>query len=374
MTAFAFLSLMCALFPAIFFCWNLVLYRAPRPARKIPLSPISVLIPARNEEHAIVAAVESVLASEGVDLEVIVLDDSSTDQTAARVRRIADRDPRVRLETAPALPAGWNGKQHACYVLSSLAQNDVLCFLDADVRLAPRALAAMSSFLIQSHTELVSGFPRQLTETPLEWLLLPLIHFILLGFLPIARLRRSTAPSLAAGCGQFFLLRRAAYKRSGTHAAIRATMHDGILLPRLFRQHGFRTDLADLTGLAECRMYRNAGEVWQGLAKNATEGLAAPARIVPFTLFLLLGQVLPALIFAAGLATHNRKAAWLALLALAASLLPRLLGILRFRQRLSGALLHPVGMLVLLALQWYALGRKLLGYRTSWKQRAYTTG
>lgn len=374
MIAFAFLSLLCAVFPAFFFCWNLALYRAPRPARKLSLSPISVLIPARNEEDSILAAVESVLASEGVELEVIVLDDSSTDQTAERVRQIAELDPRVRLETAPSLPAGWNGKQHACHVLASLAKHDVLCFIDADVRLAPHALASMSSFLVQSRAELVSGFPRQLTESPMEWLLLPLIHFILLGFLPIARLRRSPAPSLAAGCGQFFLLRRAAYRRSGTHAAIRTTMHDGILLPRLFRQHGFRTDLADLTGLAECRMYRNTVEVWQGLAKNATEGLAAPARIVPFTLFLLLGQVLPVLIFTIALAEHNHKATALALLAFASSLVPRLLGVLRFRQRLSGALLHPLGMSLLLALQWYALGRKLLGYQTSWKQRAYTTG
>ena len=309
-----------------------------------------------------------------LELDLIVLDDSSTDQTAERVRQIAARDPRVRLETAPPLPAGWNGKQHACHVLASLARHDVLCFLDADVRLAPAALASMSSFLIESNSELVSGFPRQITETPLEWLLLPLIHFVLLGFLPIARLRRSLAPSLAAGCGQFFLLRRTAYRRSGTHAAIRSTMHDGILLPRLFRQHGFRTDLADLTGLAECRMYRNAREVWQGLAKNATEGLGAPARIVPFTLFLLLGQVLPLPILALSLANRNPTATGLALVAFAASLLPRALGILRFRQRLFGALLHPVGMLMLLALQWYALGRKVLGYQTSWKQRAYTTG
>ncbi len=374
MTAIAFLSLLCALFPAIFFCWNLVLYRAPRPDRNIAVPPVSVLIPARNEEQSIVAAVESVLASEGLEFEVIVLDDSSTDGTAEQVRQLAQRDQRVRLETAPPLPAGWNGKQHACYVLASLARHEVLCFLDADVRLAPQALAAMSSFLIQSKSELVSGFPRQLTETPLEWLLLPLIHFILLGFLPIARMRRSNVPSLAAGCGQFFLLRRTAYRRSGTHAAIRTTMHDGILLPRLFRQHGFHTDLADLTGLAQCRMYRSAGEVWHGLAKNATEGLASPARIVPFTIFLLLGQVLPILIVAFALTEHNHTASLLALLAFVASLLPRLLGMRRFRQRLSGALLHPAGMLVLLALQWYAFGRKLLGYQTSWKQRAYTTG
>ncbi len=77
---------------------------------------------------------------------------------------------------------------------------------------------------------------------------------------------------------------------------IRTTMHDGLLLPQLFRRHGLRTDIADLTHLATCRMYHNASEVWQGLSKNATEGMAAPARILPFTLLLFCGQVLPLLL------------------------------------------------------------------------------
>ena len=74
---------------------------------------------------------------------------------------------------------------------------------------------------------------------------------------------------------------------------IKTTMHDGLLLPRLFRQCGYRTDLTDLTDLATCRMYRNARQVWQGLAKNATEGLAAPVRILPISLLLFLGQIVP---------------------------------------------------------------------------------
>jgi hypothetical protein len=83
------------------------------------------------------------------------------------------------------------------------------------------------------------------------------------------------------------MVRREAYRKTGGHAQIRTTMHDGLLLPQLFRRHGLRTDIADLTHLATCRMYHNASEVWQGLAKNATEGMAAPARILPFTFLLL---------------------------------------------------------------------------------------
>jgi glycosyltransferase involved in cell wall biosynthesis len=352
------------------------LYREPPSARKT--GPVSVLIPARNEERSIAAAVESVLHSRGLEFEVVVLDDASCDRTAAIVAAMATRDPRVRVESAPALPPGWNGKQHACQALAALAQYETLCFLDADVRLHPDALARMATFLARSSSDLVSGFPWQETETFLEWLLLPLIHFVLLAYLPIAGMRLfPRVPGFAAGCGQFLMVRREAYASSGGHAAIRATMHDGLLLPQLLRKRGFRTDIADITDLASCRMYRNASEVWNGLAKNATEGLAAPSRIAVFTVLLFFGQMIPLLLAAAVVLSPSladlRMKGWI-FAALAASLLPRMVAAARFRQRWSSALLHPMGIAVLLALQWYALARKIAGQPAVWKQRAYDVG
>jgi hypothetical protein len=358
----------CALGPAVLFCVNLGRYRVPAWPQA-PGGKLSVLIPARDEVGGIGAAVGSVLASRGVELEVVVMDDGSTDGTAGVVEAMALRDGRVRLERAPPLPAGWNGKQHACWALAGVARNEVMCFVDADVRLEPEALARMVGFL--GGNGLVSGFPREETGTWLEWMLLPLIHFVLLGFLPLGRMRAGTDPAFAAGCGQILLVRREDYFACGGHAAIRATMHDGLLLPRAFRAAGFRTDLADLTGLASCRMYRSASEVWKGLAKNATEGIADPRRIGPITLVLLLGQVVPfGLVFFVGSA-----ALWVqvcVLVAMVAAWTPRVLGIGRFRQDWRGAMLHPFGILLLLAVQWYALGRKLMGGTVSWKERAYT--
>jgi hypothetical protein len=290
----------------------------------------------------------------------------------------------VRLESSPALPGGWNGKQHACHALARMAHFDILCFLDADVRLAPDALVRMSAFLMHSGSDLVSGFPRQETETPLEWLLLPLIHFVLLSYLPLAGMRASSAPGFAAGCGQFLMLRRDAYRKTGGHAQIRATMHDGLLLPQLFRRHGLRTDIADLTHLATCRMYHNASEVWQGLAKNATEGMASPARVLPFTFLLFCGQILP-LVLAVPLLFHGTPGQVapgmysnlersLLLAALAASFVPRLLSVWKYRQPLVSACLHPLGVAVLLTIQWYALLRKIAGQQVTWKERAYRVG
>jgi glycosyltransferase involved in cell wall biosynthesis len=367
----------CSLMPGALFLWNAILYRKPGNAGARHRGPVSVLIPARNEERSIAAAVESVLASRGIELEVVVLDDSSTDRTAAIVAAIAAMDPRVRIEAAPPLPAGWNGKQHACFVLASFARFDTLTFLDADVRLQSEALLRMTAFLDASRSDLVSGFPHQETVTFLEWLLLPLIHFILLAYLPIAGMRLFRSPGFAAGCGQFLMVRREAYWSSGGHASIRATMHDGLLLPQLLRRHGYRTDIADLTDLASCRMYRSAAEVWKGLAKNATEGLAAPARILPFSFLLFFGQIAPLLLAAALLVVPALATRWIVFwvaASVAASFLPRLVAVARFRQKAVGAWLHPIGIAVLLALQWYAFGRKLAGQPATWKQRAYTAG
>jgi hypothetical protein len=235
----------------------------------------------------------------------------------------------------------------------------------------------MTTFLSGSGSDLVSGFPRQETETPLECLLLPLIHFVLLSYLPLAGMRALPAPGFAAGCGQFLMVRRDAYRKSGGHAEIRTTMHDGLLLPQLFRRSGLRTDIADLTHLATCRMYHNASEVWRGLAKNATEGMAAPARILPFTFLLFCGQILPLLLAISVViapASYSHGARSLILAALAASFIPRLLSVWKYRQSLFSALLHPLGVSVLLLLQWYALLRKLAGQQVTWKERAYRLG
>jgi hypothetical protein len=373
------LAFVCATVPALLWIWKMLLYREPDAdtcsleGGCVHPGTISVLIPARNEEGVIADSIASILASRAVEFEIIVLDDGSTDRTAEIVLGLAAQDSRVRLASAPPLPSGWNGKQHACYTLAGIAQSNILCFLDADVRLAPAALAAMSAFLMRSGSDLVSGFPRQETETVLEGLLLPLIHFVLLSYLPLAGMRTSPAPGFAAGCGQFLMVHREAYRKSGGHAQIRTTMHDGLMLPNLFRRHGLRTDIADLTHLATCRMYHNASEVWRGLAKNATEGMAAPARILPFTVLLLCGQILPVLLVLSPVPYSHTARAFL-LAALAASFLPRLYSVWKYRQPLLSACLHPIGVALLLTLQWYALIRKLAGQQVTWKERAYHMG
>lgn len=358
------------------FLRNLFLYAPPpMPGLQDSERAVSILIPARNEESCIRAAVMAALESTGVSVEVIVLDDHSDDKTGEIVRSLHALDDRVRLEVAPALPAGWCGKQFACSVLSGMASHDVLCFVDSDVRLRPDGLARMVAFLEKSKASLVSGFPHQELGSFFEKLLLPLMHFLLLGFLPIDSMRKFRAPSLGAGCGQIFVAEKTAYLRAGGHGAIRASRHDGIKLPKAFRQIGLHTDLCDATDVADCRMYQNASEVFSGLLKNANEGIAAPIRIFVFTVLLLGGHVLPEIVlFCALYKQQFKQAFWLSLLAVVMSMLMRVLASYRFRQPLFEALLHPFAIVVFLGVQWKARFRDLSGRPAVWKGRTYQMG
>jgi hypothetical protein len=377
--AFALLALALAALPAVLTAVNLVAYRAPRSFREIeaedPLPRVAVMIPARDEAPRIAGAVEAALKSRGVEVEVVVMDDHSSDETAAIVRALAEADPRVRLEQAPPVPRGWAGKSNACQALADRTTAPWMIFVDADVELAPDGAARAVDFLRQSEAGLVSGFPRQITGTLAERLLIPLMYLVLLGYLPLPAMRRSASPAFAAGCGQLMVARRQAYEKSGGYSAARATFADGLALPRAFRRAGSRTDLFDATTIASCRMYEGAREVFRGLAKNAHEGMASPVGIWVWSILLLGGHVLPFALIGLGAFT-GASSGWLvtSLVAGALALGTRLAVALRFSQSLVGAFLHPFGVLLLVAIQWYAWWLQRAGRQVAWKGRMQEAG
>lgn len=367
MAALTLAALALAALPLMMTLANLRSLARPRPPLGTP--SIAVLIPARNEAATIGPCVAAALGSHGAEIEVVVLDDGSSDGTAVLARAAAPRDARLRVERAPDLPPGWNGKQHACHVLSGLTDRPLLLFIDADVRLAPEGAARLAGALQRSRADLVSGVPRQVMESLPERLVIPMINALILGYLPIRLMRRDGREALAAGCGQLMMVRRDAYRASGGHAAIRTSLHDGLKLPRLFRRRGFRTDLVDGTRLAACRMYADGPSLVRGFLKNATEGMAKPAALPVWTVLLFGGHVLPWLLLPAALAEPGFLP--FVLLACLAPLAARLLQARRCREPLGAIPLHPFAVLATLALQWTALLRSRLGVETAWRGRTY---
>ena len=366
MMALSIVALLLALVPCGLFVLNGRELRQ-LPARGAAGGAVSVLVPARNEEKNIAAALQSLLQSEGVEFEALVLDDHSTDRTAELVGGFAKRDARVRLLAGESLPSGWSGKNFACHQLAKNARHSTMLFMDADVRVSqPDSLGRLVRFLESTGAGLVSGIPKQETGTWLERLIIPLIHFVLLGFLPLKRMRTSSDPRFAAACGQLVAVRREAYERSGGHRGIAGRVHDGVALARQFRETGIGTDLFDATDTFQCRMYGNAGEVWHGFAKNAHEGIGSPVLIVPSTLILLGGQVLPMVLL---LARPGRLTVVIATVAAVCALGPRYLAMKRFEQPRWAWLLHPVSIALLVGLQWQAAFSRALGRRAVWKGR-----
>ena len=351
---------------------NLAIFRAPARVKDPSGQSVSVLIPARDEADNIGPALRAALSQEHAEIEVVVLDDGSTDGTDGIVARAAASDPRVRLIRGAPLPPGWNGKQHACHQLAAAATHPVLLFVDADVRLAPDCVARMLGYLERRSLDLVSGFPHQITRTLGERVVIPQILVLLLGYLPlpIARIARSDA-RFAAGCGQMMMVRRHAYRDAGGHAAFRERMHDGLNLPRNIRGTGGRTDILDATPLAEVRMYDNWPDIWSGFAKNATEGMATPRALPVWTVLLAGGHLLPPVVALVAWASGAALATTIAGLTTAAVLIARVLLAVKVRQSPRAVLLHPIGIAATLWIQWSALRAARRGHRAVWRGRAY---
>ena len=144
--------------------------------------------------------------------------------------------------------------------------------MDADVRVSrPDSLARLAQFVGESGAALVSGVPRQETRGLMEKLIVPLIHFVLLGFLPLRRMRASTDPRFAAAADKSSPSDAHAYEAVGGHAAIADRIHDAVALARTFRAHGFTHRSVRRDGHIPLPHVSNASEVWHGFAKNATK-------------------------------------------------------------------------------------------------------
>jgi hypothetical protein len=257
-----------------------------RPVFAATAERVAVLLPLRDEAGRVTPCLESLLGQRGVpDLEIVVLDDGSTDGTAKVVRAVAG--DKVRLLTGAPVPAGWLGKPYACQQLADAAPDaDVLVFVDADVVLAPDAVAAAVTLLRETQGTLLSPYPR---IAGAGRLVQPLLQWSWLTFLPLRLMERSARPALAAAGGQWLVADRAGYRRSGGHGAVRADVLEDIGLARAVKRAGGRVVLADGSRLASCRMYDSWAALVDGYGKSlwASFGSAAGAVLVVAALLVL---------------------------------------------------------------------------------------
>ena len=275
-------------------CLNALTFPRLDSAQPSQRRRVSVLIPARNEASHIQAALEAHRRSQAPDLELLVLDDASTDDTAERVAALAALDPRIRLLTGDPLPEGWVGKAWACAQLARQACGEVLVFTDADVVWEPEALSSVLSMVERLPADLLTVWPTQRTDTWSEKLVVPLMMFSVCAYLPEIAVRKVPFASLSAANGQCLVFRQAAYEQIGGHDAVRGQIVEDVALARRTKQRGLRMAMALGNGRISCRMYNGWSEVLPGYAKNILAGHAGrPALLILSTLVHLALFVVP---------------------------------------------------------------------------------
>ena len=347
---------------------NLRLLRRPRSDPNPAAGLISVLVPARDEAVTIGECVRSILASRQVDLELLVLDDGSTDGTADAARTASARDDRACVITGRALPPGWLGKSHACAQLAEHARGEVLVFVDADVVLEPHALATTVDLLRGTDLQLVSPYPRQRAESWAERLVQPLLQWSWLTFLPLRLAEQPRFVSMTAANGQLLACDAAAYRAAGGHSGVRDAVVDDIWLARAFKRHGFRAAVADGTGIATCRMYDSWGALRAGYGKSLWAAFGSPAGAFGVTGLLVTLYVVPPLAATVGVITGRRALARAGATGYAAGVTGRVLVARATGSRALDGFAHPASVLAFGALVAASTRDRRAG-RVRWKGR-----
>lgn len=238
---------------------------------------VTVVVPARNEAGTISRCLVGLTAQDYLAgaLRIIIVDDGSSDDTAALVREAANSDARIEMIRAAPPPPGWFGKPAACHQGALLADDPWLCFIDADTSARPALLRSAVAEAEEKRIDLLSLEPRQELVKPWERLIIS-AGLCALGF--AGELRRGSSVN-----GQFILVRRSVYERAGGHAAVRAEVAEDSALAQRVRAIGGRVDLMDGSSFLSVRMYRSLDQLWEGLAKNVTETFGGMSRTILVT-------------------------------------------------------------------------------------------
>jgi chlorobactene glucosyltransferase len=377
----------------IFACFYLLITSAILIRNRFDLKPlpggpvpgdisVSILIPARNEENNIENCVISACNQEYSNYEVIVLNDRSSDNTGAILKRLESELSNLTVINGKQKPSGWLGKPWACKQLSDSANGKILVFIDADVTINKFVLNGVVNAFDQYGLEMLTVWPRQTLKSFWEKTLIPLVYYALISILPSVYVYRSprwmpgfissrTRKLFAAACGQFIAFRRESYKYIGTHEVVKNNIIEDVGLARAALGFGLKIRMFEGSDQVHCRMYNNEADIRAGFRKNFFAGFGYSylnffsAALLHVIVYIIPFLVLPASVFI-------DKPAWTLLSGIAVALifLHRIILAAWFRWNPIYSLTHPVGVAWFQLLGIISLADKLTGRQTNWKQRS----
>lgn len=268
---------------------------------------LSVLIPARDEADTIEAAMAAKLADTYPDLELILIDDRSTDGTGAIVDRVAAADPRVRALHVTELPPGWLGKVHALQKGLEVATGELLLFTDADVHFAPATLTRAVALLEARKVDHLAALP---SFRPAGfWVDVAVcVATRMIGLGSRAWAVEDPRSSAYLGVGAFNLVRRASFERTPGFEWLRLEVADDVGVGLVMKRAGFRTTLVTARDMVEVQWYPTLAGYARGAARAgfASIGSFSPARLLALGLVAMLLEVAPFVALAAADATWLR--------------------------------------------------------------------
>jgi chlorobactene glucosyltransferase len=326
---------------------------------------VSVLIPARNEEANILLLLTSLKNQDYENIEVFVLDDSSTDNTFEVVQAFCSQDNRFSVTKGQELESGWLGKNFACHQLAKNASGKYLLFLDADEIVKDGLINNALHRIKQGKLALLSLFTNQIMITIGERIVVPLMHFLLLNSLPLRLVRLSGNPKFSAASGQFMMFESSSYHSNRWHSLVKDKIVEDIEIMKLVKSKKYKTEALLANGFISCRMYKGFSEAISGFGKNLLAGFNYNVPgLVCYLLLIIVGPVFIALYLNYALLFF----------AIALIILSRIMISLASGQNvILNVLLHPLQMLSLLLVSIVSI-RKYFLKRTSWKGRIIETG
>lgn len=340
---------------------------------------VSIIIPARNEARNIERCLARLAAQPLPGVEVVVLDDNSTDGTSDVARSFSDRLPGLRVVEGQPLPVGWAGKCWACWQAAQQSSGKWILFLDADTAPQPGMLPALLNYAVQHRCDMVTALAHIELGSFWERVIMPPFVSLIQAVIPLNKVNDPRSPHALAN-GQCILVRREVYFAIDGHRAVRDSVLEDVRLAQTLKGAGYRMAVVGGPDLLHVRMYTNGAEVVEGLRKNAVAGSRASGQFR--TAWGGLRQLLlafgPLWVIVAGVvqAVLGGPGAGL-LLVVGVGLVVLTLGywgyVMRRLHRISPlwAILYPFGTLCYFMLAASSLVSVALGRGVMWKGRRY---
>ena len=332
---------------------------------------VSILIPARNEFHNLKRCLDSLINLDYSNIEILVLNDRSTDQTAALVEDYQQIDKRIQLLQGNELPDGWIGKHWACHQLSESAKGTIILFVDADTVLANSIVSKAVLAMNKQNSDLLSLVPGRKANCLIEKLTFPLIDWMTLCWLPVKLASSSKSAYLSANFGQFMMFRKEAYITIGGHSYLREHLLDDFELGREIKRNSLKWNLYDGSKDVTTRMYSRSREAFTGLSRSIF-----PVFDYRISAFILAVAILSSLAILPQLYIINytlygasdQFLIFLSYFSMIMLSLSWLVTCIKFNHNLLTVLIYPIIIFIMISIGIHSVFTNMTG-TTSWKER-----